>query len=340
MSPPGRPKGEYRSAPHEGSIVNPPGRPKGEHRSAQHEGGPVRIALALPAPAHNARRREQAVHLATLLVTFGVASVLVWPLWSVLQHGGAALSLEFISTAPTHAGRSGGIAPVIVSTALIVAVSLAASLPLALCTAVLLNERLAPGGPLAIALRGSLDALAGVPSIIFGLFGLSFFCRYLGMGYSIMAGGLTLGCMILPTLARVFGTALESLGDQYRLGGSALGLSRGAVLWQLTLPMALPALCAGVVLALARGLAETAVLLFTSGYADRMPESLADSGRSLSVHIYELATNVPGGTRAAYGSALVLLLALGGLSAALHAGTGWVQGRLLGSRVRVVAQGG
>jgi phosphate transport system permease protein len=119
------------------------------------------------------------------------------------------------------------------------------------------------------------------------------------------------------------------------VAGAALGVSRAAVLRHVTLPVALQALCAGVVLALARALAETAVLLFTSGYADRMPTSLADSGRSVSVHIYELATNVPGGTPAAYGSALVLLLALGLLSVALHAATGCMQRHLTGSRVRL-----
>lgn len=292
-------------------------------------------SLALPPLRRSNQRREQALHLAAALLTLAVAAVLAWPLWSVLSQGAAVLTLDFLRQAPANAGRAGGIAPILVSTALIVAVALAAALPLAFCTAVLLHECLAPGQRLAVLLRGSLDALAGVPSIVFGLFGLSFFCRQLGLGYSIAAGGLTLGCMILPTLARVFSSALEALGDQHRLAGTALGVSRAAVLWRVTLPLALPALCAGVVLALSRALAETAVLLFTSGYADRMPDSLADSGRSVSVHIYELATNVPGGTPAAYGSALVLLLALAVLSVALHAATGRLHRHLTGSRTRL-----
>ncbi len=290
---------------------------------------------ALPPLRHGSQWRERGLHLAAVLLTLGVATVLVWPLWSVVSQGCSMLSLDFLLTTPANAGRAGGIAPILVSTGLIVVIALAASLPLAFCTAVLLNECLAPGHALAVVLRGSLDALAGVPSVVFGLFGLSFFCRQLGLGYSIAAGGLTLGCMILPTLARVFTSAFEALGSQYRIAGAALGISRAAVLWHLTLPVALQALCAGVVLALARALAETAVLLFTSGYADRMPTSVADSGRSVSVHIYELATNVPGGTPAAYGSALVLLLALGLLSVALHAATGCMQRRLTGARVRL-----
>ncbi len=282
--------------------------------------------------------RERGVHAAVLLLTLAVAAALVFPLWSVLSQGAAVLSLEFLTTAPLNAGRAGGIAPILVSTGLIVTLSLAAALPLAFSTAVLLYECLAPNHPLAIAVRGSLDALAGVPSIVFGLFGVSLFCRQFGLGYSIAAGGLTLGCMVLPTLARVFCSAFEALGDQYRVAGAALGLSRAAILWRVTLPMALPALSAGAVLALARALAETALLLFTSGYADRMPASLSDSGRSVSVHIYELATNVPGGARSAHGSALVLLLALGALSVAVHAATTGMHRRLTGSRIKLQAR--
>lgn len=280
-------------------------------------------------------RREQGIHLAVALVTLTVASLLIWPLWSVLSQGASVLSLEFVTTAPANAGRAGGIAPILASTGLIVTLSLATALPLAFSTAVLLHECLAPSHPLAVVVRGSLDALAGVPSIVFGLFGVSLFCRQLGLGYSIAAGGLTLGCMVLPTLARVFSSAFEALGDQHRVAAAALGLSRATTLWRVTLPLALPALSAGIVLALGRALAETALLLFTSGYADRTPTSLLDSGRSVSVHIYELATNVPGGVPFAYGSALVLLLLLAALSVAMHAITKRMQRRLTGSRIEL-----
>lgn len=262
------------------------------------------------------------------LVLLAIVAMLM-PLADIVIHGLPALSWEFISENPSDAGRSGGIASILVSTALIVGVSLAAAVPLAFGTALFLSEYLSPTSWATSLIRGSLDILAGVPSVVFGLFGLALLCRYLELGYSILAGGLTLACMILPTLTRTMCAAFEALGNQYRIAGSALGLSRTAVLLQVSLPLALPAITAGIVLGLTRALAETAVLLFTSGYADRMPTSLRDSGRSMSLHIYELATNVPGGESAAYGSALVLIVLLGVLSYAMHALSHRVQQRYI-----------
>ena len=262
------------------------------------------------------------------LVLLAVMAMLM-PLADIVIHGLPAISWEFISENPSDAGRSGGIASILVSTALIVGVSLAAAVPLAFGTALLLSEYLSPTSIAASFIRGSLDILAGVPSVVFGLFGLALLCRYLELGYSILAGGLTLACMILPTLTRTMCAAFEALGNQYRIAGSALGMSRAAVLLNVSLPLALPAITAGIVLGLTRALAETAVLLFTSGYADRMPASLHDSGRSMSLHIYELATNVPGGESAAYGSALVLIFLLGVLSYAMHALSHRVQQRYI-----------
>lgn len=276
----------------------------------------------------NARTLNPGRWALAALVLLAIVAMLM-PLADIVIHGLPALSWEFISENPSDAGRSGGIASILVSTALIVGVSLAAAVPLAFGTALLLSEYLSPTSWATSFVRGSLDILAGVPSVVFGLFGLALLCRYLELGYSILAGGLTLACMILPTLTRTMCAAFEALGNQYRIAGSALGLSRTAVLLQVSLPLALPAITAGIVLGLTRALAETAVLLFTSGYADRMPTSLRDSGRSMSLHIYELATNVPGGESAAYGSALVLIVLLGVLSYAMHALSHRVQQRYI-----------
>lgn len=267
-----------------------------------------------------------------LALALSTAAVLAWPLMSVVVHGIDVLAIDFLLSAPRDAGRSGGVGPILVSTSLITMISLAVALPLAFSAAVVLGEVLAPQGLAATVVRGSLDVLAGVPSVVFGLFGLSLFCRTLGLGYSIAAGGLTLACMILPTLARSFGDAFEATGRHHRVAAAALGLSRAEILWRVTVPIALPGLCAGVLLALTRALAETALLLFTSGYSDRMPGSVLDSGRSISVHIYELSTNVPGGMPSAYGSALVLLLLLAMMSYSLHLASRWMHHRLTGDR--------
>lgn len=262
------------------------------------------------------------------VVALAVLAMLM-PVWDIAVNGVKALSWEFLTENPSDAGRKGGIASILVSTALIVGVSLAAAVPLAFGTALLLAEYLPPESRLTSVIRGSLDILAGVPSVVFGLFGLALLCRQLGLGYSILAGGLTLACMILPTLTRTMCSAFEALGNQYRIAGSALGLSRVSILLNVSLPLALPAITAGIVLGLTRALAETAVLLFTSGYADRMPTSLLNSGRSISLHIYELATNVPGGDQAAYGSAFVLIFLLGLLSLGMHSLSHHVQKRFI-----------
>jgi len=191
-----------------------------------------------------------------------------------------------------------------------VCVCLAVSVPLGLGTAILLAEFTPRSSLFGRWVRRSLDVLAGVPSIVFGLFGSAFFCKTLGLGFSILSGGLTLACMVLPMLIRSIEVGFSAVPDEYRLGAAALGFSRSSTLFRLLLPAAMPGLVVGLVLGIGRAMAETAALIFTSGYVDRMPESLLDSGRSLSVHVFDLSMNVPGGTQNAYGSALVLLCLL------------------------------
>jgi len=242
------------------------------------------------------------------LVAALVTLVFGWLLIDILIKGLPIISWEFLSEAPRRAGREGGIWPILVSTLLILAVAMAVALPLGLCTAVWLAEFTRRDGPLARRLGLVLDILAGVPSIVIGLFGYAFFSGFLGLGFSIFSGGLTLACMMLPILVRTAESGLRAVPDEWRYAAAALGMRRGSVLWHVLLPAAAPAITAGALLAIGRATAETAALIFTSGYVDRMPESLGDSGRALAVHIYDLSMNVAGGDRAAYGSALVLVI--------------------------------
>jgi len=239
-----------------------------------------------------------------------VSGIFVWLLSDILIHGLSKLSWSFFVNTPQNAGRSGGIGPIIVSTALLLSVAMATSAPVGLATAVLLSEFTRHDGGFGRLVRRSLDVLAGVPSIVFGLFGNAFFCIYLGLGFSILSGGLTLACMVLPILIRTAEQGLHSAPNDYRLAAAALGMSRSATLVHLLLPAAAPALVAGLMLGIGRAGAETAALIFTSGYVDRMPDSLFDSGRALSVHIYDLSMNVAGGDASAYASALVLIILL------------------------------
>jgi phosphate transport system permease protein len=239
-----------------------------------------------------------------------VTGALLWLLGDIFWHGMGQVSWEFLTTEPLNAGREGGIAPILVSTGLIIGVCMAVSIPLGVGTAVLLAEFTSTESWLGRFVRLSLDALAGVPSIVFGLFGNAFFCKTLGLGFSILSGGLTLACMVLPILIRSTQEGFRAVPDDYRRSAAALGLSRTATLWELLLPAAMPGLVVGLLLGLGRAIAETAALIFTSGYVDRMPESLLDSGRALSVHIFDLAMNVSGGESHAYASALVLVTVL------------------------------
>lgn len=258
-----------------------------------------------------------------------VTSVFLWIVGDLVRHGLPHVSLAFLTEAPRDAGRGGGIGPVLVSTLLILGVCLAVSVPIGVGTAVLLAEFARRGGWFGRLVRRSLDALAAVPSIVFGLFGNAVFCIRLGMGYSILSGGLTLACMVLPILIRTTEEGFRAVPDDYRRAAAALGLPRWATLWRILLPAATPGLVVGLVLGIGRALAETAALLFTSGYVDRMPESLLDSGRSLSIHVYDLAMNVPGGSDNAYATAVALVALL----VVINALTAWIANRWLHRRI-------
>lgn len=266
-----------------------------------------------------------AIHAATIIVVL----LLIWILADVTVQGFPLLSWDYFTSAPERSGRAGGIFPILVSTLLILAVALLVSVPTGLGVAVWLAEfRRHSGGGRTI--RLSLDVLAGVPSIVYGLFGNAFFCVYLEMGFSILSGGLTLACMILPIFIRTCEVGLAAVNDDWRKGASALGMTQASAIWHILLPAAGPAILAGLVLGAGRATAETAALVFTSGYVDRMPESLLDSGRALAVHIYDLAMNVTGGDQAAYAAGLTLLILIVAINVLAHVATHyWTQRRIM-----------
>lgn len=247
-------------------------------------------------------------------------AVLAWILFDIGYQGITHLSLGFLTKEVENAGTEGGIGPVIVSTFLLLFVTLGAAVPLSLATAIELTDKIDNPHWLTRNLRRLLDVLAGVPSIVFGLFGNALFSNLLGFKYSILSGGLTLACMILPLLIRTFEQAIIAVPNEYRYAAAALGLGKATTLWRVVLPAAAPGLAAAVVLSTGRALAETAALIFTSGYVTRTPESLLDSGRSMSVHIYDLTMNVSNGSPHAYATAcvlVVLLLAINATTAGL-----------------------
>ncbi|SFP83144.1 phosphate ABC transporter membrane protein 2, PhoT family [Nitrosomonas cryotolerans] len=237
-----------------------------------------------------------------------VVSSLLWVLGDVVLEGVAHFTWQFLFTAPMDAGRAGGISPILVSTLWLLLIALTVALPLGLGVAIWLSEFAPRNSRFAGSIGITLDILAGVPSIVYGLFGNAFFSIYLGLGFSLLSGGLTLACMILPVFVRTCESGLRAVNDDWRRGALALGMTRSTTIWHILLPAARPAIVAGLILGIGRATAETAALLFTSGYVDRMPGSLLDSGRALAVHIYDLSMNVTGGDGAAYASALVLVI--------------------------------
>jgi phosphate transport system permease protein len=256
--------------------------------------------------AHGERVASAALWITASLVT----GTLVWVIADVAREGASELSWSYLVDLPGDAGRAGGIASILVSTTAILAVCMLAAFPLGLGAAAFLSETSLGATRTGSVVRRSLDVLAAVPSIVFGLFGNAVFCKLFGLGFSILSGGLTLACMALPIVIRTAEQALRSVPLEQRLGAQALGLSRLTLLRTVVLPHAAPGIAAGMVLGIGRALAETAALIFTSGYVTRMPESLLDSGRALSLHVYDLSMNVPGGNARAAAAALVLVVLL------------------------------
>lgn len=254
-----------------------------------------------------AARREVIAPVLICGAALFVSATFLAVIYDVVRQGAPILSFAFVVDPAANLGRAGGIGPILVSTGMILLVCLMAALPLGLGCAIWLSEFGENQSASGRFVRRSLDVLAGLPSIVFGLFGYAFFCQALGLGFSILSGGLTLACMVLPVLVRSVEVALRAVPHEIRAASAALGFSRTSAIRRFVLPAAAPGIAVGVILGIGRALAETAALLFTSGYVTRMPESFSDSGRALSVHIYDLAMNVPGGDAVAYASALVLL---------------------------------
>lgn len=262
----------------------------------------------------SAQARDRLGAVVTTAAAALAAAALMGLIAALVYAGAPVLSLEFLFDAPAQGGRAGGIAPMLVSTATVLGICLVVAVPLALATAIFLTEFSMPG---ARVVGYALDVLAAVPSIVYALFGYQLFAHTLGLGFSLLSGGLTLACMVLPLIARSAEQALRATPRAQRQAGLALGLSRTGMLWRVVLPTARPGIAAGVVLALGRAVAETAVLLFTAGYVMRMPGSWLDSGRTLAVHIYDLGMHVPGGLPRAAATALVLVALVLALNAAV-----------------------
>lgn len=240
--------------------------------------------------------------------TFLTVVILVFIIGFVLTKGLPGVNMEFLFSAPKDMGRAGGIFTTLVGTVLLPLLAVAIALPLGVGTAVYLSEYTRETR-LTRALRFGTDCLAGIPSIIFGLFGFIFFVVMLKMGWCLLSGGLTLAIMVLPTIIRTAEEAIRSVPNSYREVSFSLGATRWETVLKVVLPNALPGIVTGVMLAIGRSIGETAAVIFTAGSSLRMPSSMFDSVRTMSVHFYILACEGISDEKA-YATAAVLIISV------------------------------
>lgn len=254
----------------------------------------------------NARTEEKlAVNILRFAASAAIA-ILLFIIAYVTYKGAGSLTLEFIFDAPRDMGREGGIFPAILSTLYLAALSTLIATPLGVGTAIYLTEYTTEGLTTKIVRFGS-DCLAGVPSIIFGLFGFVLFVIYLKLGWCLLSGALTMSFMILPTIIRTSEEAIKSVPYELREASFSLGATRWQTVTKIVLPEAVPGIITGVILGVGRAISETAAVIFTAGSALTAPESILESGRTLAVHFYIMAREGISMDKA-FATALVLII--------------------------------
>ena len=227
-------------------------------------------------------------------------------------RGWRAINWTFLSQPPTDAMTQGGILPCIVGTISLSLGALLVALPVGVASAIYLNEYARPGKALRL-IRLGINNLAGVPSVVFGLFGLAFFVVLLKMGVSVLAGALTLGVLTLPVIIGSAEEALRAVPDTYREASLGLGATKWQTIRRVVLPAALPGIFTGAILGLSRAAGETAPIMFTAAvfYTPSLPSSVFDEIMALPYHIYVLATagtDIEATRPLQYGTALVLIV--------------------------------
>lgn len=242
------------------------------------------------------------------IASFSTLAVMFWILYQVLREGLPLLHLSFFLEPPREMGRAGGISSTIIGTLALTIVAIVIATPLGVGTAIFLREYTREGR-ISRVVRFGTDCLAGVPSIIFGLFGFVFFVIFLGMGWSILSGGLTLAAMILPTIICTAEEAIKSIPYTYREVSYGLGGTRWQTIRRVVLPNAFPGILTGMLLGVGRSVGETAAVILTAGSSFLMPDSLFSPIRTMAVHFYILAREGISMEMAyATGAALIILI--------------------------------
>lgn len=242
-------------------------------------------------------------------VTFGtLLFIVVYILWKGVRH----LTPSLFSL--TYNSENVSLFPALVNTISMTVLSLAVAVPLGIFSAIWLVEYASRNNRLVGVVRLTAETLAGIPSIVYGLFGFLLFVTTLGFGFSLLAGALTLAIMILPVIMRTTEEALRAVPDSYREGSFGLGAGKLRTVFRIILPSAVPGILAGVILSVGRIVGETAALIYTAGTVAQIPDTVFASGRTLAVHLYALWGEGFNADQA-YATAVVLLIMVTGINA-------------------------
>jgi phosphate transport system permease protein len=263
---------------------------------------------------------EKIIYAFMRAVTYAIVVVIGYILYDIVRHGMGTISWEFLTGMPRKSGAEGGIFPVIVGTLCLVGGAIVVALPLGGAAAIYLSEY-ATQGKLTRLIRLAIVTLAGIPSIVFGLFGLGLFVIFLGFKASILSGSLTLACMILPVIIVASEEALKAVPRSFREASMALGATKWVTIRKNVLPYAVPGMLTGSILGIGRAAGETAPILLTVAafYLPKLPHSVFDQVMALPYHLYILATQLPDVNAVRpmqYGTALVLIMLVLGLNLA------------------------
>lgn len=297
--------------------MSPPGKPTA---AAALEQSPA-MDILLQTHEARLRRRKRMEWLVFFMFRSAVAVTalaLLIILFFMAANGWRAVTWTFLTQAPRNAMTEGGILPCIVGTASLALGAMAVAFPIGIASAVYLNEYARPGKILRV-IRIGINNLAGVPSVVFGLFGLAFFVIYCQFGVSILSGALTLGAMSLPVIIGTTEEALKAVPSTYREASLALDATKWQTIYRVVLPAALPGILTGGILGIGRAAGETAPIMFTAAvfFTPALPSSLFDKVMALPYHIYVLATagtEIEATRPLQYGTALVLITLVLGLN--------------------------
>ena len=258
------------------------------------------------------RRTQKAAFALFRILSLAVVLVLFAILGFIIVKGAGVISWDFLTKAPENGMTEGGIFPAIVGTLLLMLGSAVVSFPIGIMSGIYMNEYASRGWVVKF-IRMMTNNLSGVPSIVFGLFGMALFVKYLGFGDSILAGSLTLGLLSLPLVIRTTEEALRDIPSGIREGSLALGATKLQTIWKVVLPMGMPRIITGLILSLGRVSGETAPILFTCAayFFPQLPTSIFDQCMALPYHLYVISTSgtdIDAQQPIAYGTALVLIV--------------------------------